>query len=199
MSATLYVVRHGNTFGPHEPPRRIGARSDPPLVESGRVQARAVGRALARTRWAEVLCSPQRRARETAALILGSDAPAPPTAPWLAEVDHGPDEDRPEAAVAARVGAAALAAWDRDATPPPGWAVDAPGRLAGWRAFLARADLGTRLVVTSAGAARFALLADERLREAARALPSLKLRTGAWGRLERDEGGWRIAEWDRRP
>ena len=47
--------------------------------------------------------------------------------------------------------------------------------------------------------ARFALLADPVLRAQARVRPSLKLRTGAFGRIIIDENGPHLAEWDRRP
>lgn len=195
----LWIVRHGNTFAPGEPPRRIGARTDLPLVESGRAQGAALGMWFAAQGiiFDRVAASPLARARETARLIVG-DGGDIATMPWLDEIDHGPDEDRSEDEVVARIGAGALAAWDRDALPPPGWRVDADARTAGWRAALAAAQ-GDRLLVTSNGAARFALRADAALAEQARALPHLKLRTGAWGLIERRGDGWRLVEWDRRP
>ncbi len=190
-----YIVRHGNTFAPGEPPRRIGARTDIPLVESGRVQALALRdhfrkRGIAFDR---VLVSPLLRTRETAALIA-PDVPAEPT-DWLREIDHGPDEGAVEADVVARIGAEALAEWEDRAEPPPGWIVDAPARTAAWRAFfdrhLDRPATQTTLLVTSNGAARFALIAL--------GLSPTKLRTGAYGILE-----WRtekpvVTAWDERP
>ena len=122
---------------------------------------------------------------ETAAAL--APGRAEPT-DWLREIDHGPDEDRTEEEVIARVGRAALAAWERDGTPPPGWRVDAEARLEAWRGFLAQAS-GTTLVVTSNGAARFALLAL--------AVAPAKIRTGAYGVLAGEP--WRVADWDRRP
>lgn len=190
----IWIVRHGNTFEPGETPRRIGARTDLPLVAGGRAQADALRAHFRDVRFARVLASRLRRSAETARRIAGP----PETCDWLDEIDHGPDEDRPEAAVVARIGADALAAWERAAVPPPGWRVDAGARLAGWRTLLADAE-GDVLAVTSNGAARFALLCDAGLAAEAAALPHLKLRTGAWGRIERDGGAWRLAEWDRRP
>ncbi len=178
------VVRHGNTFGPGEPARRIGARTDLLLVESGRKQARALARHLAGIRIDRCLASPLARTRETAAIIAPTLSVE--IADWLREIDHGPDEGMTEAAVVSRIGTAALTAWDNAAAPPPGWIVDAPARIAAWRRFFAE-EQGTILLVTSNGAARFALLAL--------GLPPSRLRTGAYG----DIVDGRVETWDRRP
>ncbi len=72
----LFLVRHGETDWNRE--RRVQGRTDVPLNETGRAQARAAGSLLARRRWDAVLTSPLSRASETAALIareLGLDAP----------------------------------------------------------------------------------------------------------------------------
>jgi len=119
-------------------------------------------------------------------------------ADWLTEIDHGPDEAKPEPEVIDRIGEAALARWDHAAEAPDGWIVDADRRLAGWRALFATAH-GRILIVTSNGAARFALLADEGLQRQASTLPTLKLRTGAYGVIARDGQGLRLAAWDQRP
>ena len=199
MSLTLTIVRHGNTFALGEPARRIGAATDLPLVASGEAQARALGRHFAGEAFDRVLVSPLRRTRRTAELILdGTSHPAVETAAWLAEIDHGPDENQTEDHVVARIGAAALADWNDALVVPPGWMVDADARLAAWRTLMTAAE-GHVLLVTSAGAARFALAADTALVERAAALPSRKLRTGALGRIVVADGRSRIAAWDRRP
>jgi broad specificity phosphatase PhoE len=199
MSATFVIVRHGDTFAPGAPPRRIGARTDLPLVESGRAQATALGAAFARRGWRfdRILAAPLRRARDTAEAIRSAlpDAPALEPADFLAEIDHGPDEDRAEPEVIARVGAAALAAWDARGEPPPGWQVDPAARVAAWRELYAHAK-GETLLVTSNGAARFALLAEPAL---ALGLASLKLRTGAFGLLRATPAGMTRLAWDKRP
>ena len=59
----LFLVRHGETEWNRE--RRIQGRTDIPLNETGRAQARATGALLARRRWDAVLSSPLSRARET--------------------------------------------------------------------------------------------------------------------------------------
>lgn len=196
MTRRIFVVRHGNTFGPDEPPRRIGARTDLALVESGQRQAAALGR------WfsgegivaGRLLSGPLLRARETAAGIAAAvGAGAVGTRFWLDEIDHGPDEGRTEGEVIARIGATAIEDWDRRGVAPADWIVDAEARIAGWRGFLTDAGAGVDILVTSNGAARFALLA---LGETA---GSLKLRTGAFGEIMVEAGRARLLRWDVRP
>ncbi|KQO04811.1 phosphoglycerate mutase [Sphingomonas sp. Leaf242] len=205
---TFVIVRHGNTFADHEAPRRIGARTDLPLVASGHEQAHRLGGYFAEQGWRfdTILCSPLLRTRETAEAIRGAfdDAPTVIPAPLLAEIDHGQDEDRIESEVIARIGSDALAAWEAHGVAPPGWVVDAPARLAGWRALFTEQAFteqvgSTTLLVTSNGAARFALLADAALMTQACALPSLKLRTGAFGIIRSSDAGLQCVAWDRRP
>ncbi|MBB4860565.1 putative phosphoglycerate mutase [Novosphingobium chloroacetimidivorans] len=198
------IVRHGNTFEAGEPPRRIGARTDLPLTGAGVTQAEALGRHFAEQgdRFTRVLVSPLLRTRQTAEAILKhlDLKPVPEPCDWLREVDHGPDEDRSEAAVLGRIGQDALDAWDRHATAPEGWTVDAPTRLAAWRALFAAPQHGATLVVTSNGAARFALMADPALMEASARLPSLKLPTGGYGVIRRDAAGLlNVQSWGLRP
>ncbi len=199
MTRRIFIIRHGNTFAPGEPPRRIGSRTDLPLVASGRAQARALGDtlAVAGVHPVAVHASPLARAAESAALICSvlPGAPLVSTAEWLSEIDYGPDEGMPESAVIDRVGAEALAAWSEIAEPPPGWQVDPAERIAAWRRFFATAGDGDHLCITSNGAARFALLADPAL-----AGTELTLRTGAAGLiLLEPERPPHLAFWNARP
>lgn len=203
MSHLFVIARHGNTFAPGEPARRVGVRTDCPLVDTGRAQAEALGRAFSNQglRFDRILCSPLRRTRETADLIratLGLAVAAEPTA-LLAEIDHGVDENRTEEDVIARIGREALDQWDRLGIAPPGWTVDRPARLAGWRALFAQPRPGVTLLVTSNGAARFALLADPALATQAGARACLRLRTGAFGTIRAEGDTRELLEWDRRP
>lgn len=193
----IFIIRHGNTFAPGDPVLRVGARTDLPLVDSGRAQAARLAEWFANQAVPvrRLLTGPLRRARETAAPIgeaIGRGIDGTPD--WLNEIDHGPDEGRPESEVVARIGQDALAAWDGQGIVPPGWIVDADRRLAGWRAFFTEPGEGTDLLVTSNGAARFALLAADL------SAGSLKLRTGAFGELEvAANGAVRLLRWDQRP
>lgn len=203
------IVRHGNTFAAGEPPRRIGARTDLPLTDTGVAQARTLGTHFAGQglRFVRVLVSPLTRTRQTAQAILEHQGAAlvPEACDWLREIDHGPDEDQPEDVVLARIGTQALEAWDARAEPPPGWIVDAPARVAAWRALFATTGVdeaggGATLIVTSNGAARFALLADPALAATLSNLPSLKLPTGGYGVIQRGlNDTLEVSDWGRRP
>lgn len=64
---SLYLVRHGETDWNAQ--RRIQGRTDIPLNETGRAQARTTGQLLARRSWDGIYSSPLSRARETAEII----------------------------------------------------------------------------------------------------------------------------------
>jgi len=84
----LALVRHGRTSWNLE--RRLQGRTDRPLDEIGRRQARAAALTLASRPWASVVCSPLARAQETAALIAAElGAPAPTVDACLLERDYG--------------------------------------------------------------------------------------------------------------
>jgi probable phosphoglycerate mutase len=199
----LVIVRHGNTFEPGETSRRIGARTDVPLVASGRAQAARLAAWFAEQgyRFDRALSSPLGRARETAQTVLAvQPTPLPiERSELLVEIDHGVDEDQPEAAIIARIGSEAIERWDRQSIAPQGWVVDRDRRLSGWAELLVDARPSTTLLVTSNGAARFALLAHPRLASQAAALPSLKLRTAAFGLIDIDADGPSLVAWDQRP
>ncbi|MBX7481994.1 histidine phosphatase family protein [Qipengyuania qiaonensis] len=200
------IVRHGNTFEAGEDPRRIGARTDLPLTAHGFAQADALGRHFSNKRWqfARVLVSPLQRTQQTAQAILKiqTSAPVPEPAEFLREIDHGPDENMSESAVLGRIGTQALSAWEDSAIPPPGWVVGADERIDAWRDLFDNGQdaVGPVLLVTSNGAARFALLADPTIREEAQKLPSLKLPTGGYGTIARDDAGQlSLIAWGVRP
>ena len=77
----------------------------------------------------------------------------------------------------------------------PKWGLEMrEGRIAGWRALLEGPDEPV-LLVTSNGAARFALVAA-----GLGTASGMKLPTGAYGVIERDAGGApMLVEWGRRP
>jgi probable phosphoglycerate mutase len=199
--ARLFVVRHGNTFDAGDVVTRVGGRTDLPLSVSGAAQAAKLAAHFEGTSFTAALASPLERTRATARAILGArtDAPALLIRSFLREIDYGADENQPEEAVVARLGEAALKAWDEDGAVPPGWIVDPASIREGWTALLREAaalpGAANVLVVTSNGTARF--LPD--VVDAAPAGLDRKLKTGAWGEIEASAGGARILDWNRRP
>lgn len=97
----IYLVRHGETDWNRA--RRIQGRTDVPLNDTGREQARRTAELLARRTWDAVLTSPLSRARETAEIIavrLGLAVPA--EVPALVERNYGAAEGLDFAQIDAR-------------------------------------------------------------------------------------------------
>ena len=177
----LFIIRHGNTFASSAEACRIGSRTDIPLVESGHAQAERLGTWFAQQPRPirHLLSSPLLRARQTAAAITDATG-------------HDLDGTIQLGLQLGNLGAQALADWEERGIAPDGWIVDAESRIAAWRAFFAQAGEGANLLVTSNGAARFALLAL--------GLPPRKLRTGAFGELAvAPDGAVTLVRWDERP
>lgn len=197
MNARLIIVRHGNTFDKGDVVTRVGGRTDLPLSVSGLAQAEALARHFASHVFATARSGPLKRTRETAAAILAAQANPPEllTDLFLREIDYGPDENRPEEDVIARIGKPALEAWERDFIPPPGWRVDPAALIGNWQETFAelRDQPGDHLIVTSNGIARFALSAA-----GATGLEG-KLATAAWGVIALEGEEARVTEWNVRP
>jgi len=191
----LLIARHGNTFDPGDVLRRVGRGTDIPLSSSGRNQATLLGEYLQKhhPEIAVVYTSTLQRTKLTAEIALktmGSKAKVHSSA-ILDEIDYGPDEGKPESEVVARLGEAALAAWDSDNIVPPGWNVNPDQIREAWRELAKNLEHGypeqTILVVTSNGVARFA---PEH---------AVKLKTGALSHLTIDQDRWQCLYANRRP
>ena len=204
MGHTVYIVRHGNTFDKGDTVTRVGARTNLPLSSSGKAQASALGRyfAMQSLHFGAAFSSPLLRTMQTAEAIVDAQSRALPIQhlDFLREVDYGPDENKPEADVIARIGQRAIDLWDSDAVVPDGWQVDTHAIMRAWRDIfdqLAVADHAQpTLIVTSNGIARFAL----KLAETSDVTHQLKLKTGAFGVMELSHGASPvIRDWNRRP
>ncbi len=204
---TLYVVRHGNTFGPNDVVTRVGGRTDLPLVESGLQQGFKLGEYFKAHHIVPdmIFTSSLQRTIQTAAQAQSAMGTQIQTEILHSfnEIDYGIDENRPEEEVRARLGDAAIADWDNHCIVPDGWHVDIDGLRQAWREFGSRIVNEfagqTVVMVTHNGVARFvdALLDDKAL--ATEEGGNAKLKTGAFGRFEYDAHGWTCAEWNIRP
>jgi probable phosphoglycerate mutase len=140
----ISLVRHGQTDWNRD--RRIQGRSDIPLNETGREQARATGRALRGRRFDGVYASPLMRAYETAAIIADElGMPAPTAVPGLEERSYGLAEGLTGTQIEARFGV--------DRSTVPEWEDDATllGRVLPALAELAAAHAGERVLVVVHG------------------------------------------------
>ena len=204
---TLIIARHGNTFGPGDIPTRVGARTDLSLVAKGIEQGKALGRELenASLRPNNVYVSSLQRTQQTAKAALkemSMDLDLQ-VSDIFNEIDYGPDENQTEDKVIARIGKAAIEAWDNRAVPPQGWLVDPDKIIADWHRFtveIAQNCAGkTILAVTSNGTARFAPNVLNNKKNFCQN-NSLKLSTGAYGVFEYSaETGWVGISWNIRP
>lgn len=210
----LLIARHGNTFEEGEPPRRVGSATDLPLTAKGESQARAIGYYIRDQKIPlhAVFAAPLQRTRRTAECALSVLSPVLSSAafsihpvqdaPFLTEIDYGPDENQPESAVLDRIGRAALERWETQALPPPGWQVDPRDKIRAWLEFGQKctelAPDKAVLAVTSNGIARFALALTGDF-ETARAAHGLKLATGALGIMEYKDRQWHVKAWNLRP
>ncbi len=202
----LIIARHGNTFGPDDTPTRVGARTDLPLAQSGKAQAQKLGVHLKDHGLIPdvVYASTLQRTIETAEIAIKATGISNPVFQLdiFNEIDYGPDENKPEHEVIARIGEDAIAAWNDHAHVPDGWDVKPDEITQNWLGFaeqIARHDdEETVLVVTSNGIARFAphITGDF---ENFKANHPLKLSTGALGILEKTVEGWHVKDWNIRP
>lgn len=84
---TFYFVRHGESEA--NAARRFAGRTDSPLTERGRQQAKAVAAALASERFDRIISSPLSRCRDTALVIAQLQQLPVDLEPDLVEIDVG--------------------------------------------------------------------------------------------------------------
>lgn len=208
---TLIIARHGNTFNPGDIVTRVGARTDLPLSPSGEEQARLLGTYLKAENLMpdEVYASRLQRTQQTANLALAEMGIERNLTilEMLDEIDYGPDENKPEDDVIARIGAKAIENWDKHAIPPEGWLVDPERITQNWLDFATRfadsckktpniAKIG--LVLTSNGVGRFAPKTAPDYNDFL-SKNTIKLSTGNLGILDFLDKSWHIRNWNIKP
>lgn len=198
----LIIARHGNNFDPGDTVLRMGGRTDFPLSSSGRKQAEKLGIFLHQQfpTLDQVYTSQLKRTQETAAILLRAyDRPVQPIVnPEFDEIDYGPDEGKSESEVLARLGQAAISAWEEEGLIPQGWKVNTRELEQHWVQFgkqIVEGSAKTVLVVTSNGIARYI----RALLPASEHHKLMKLATGAFGVLQWDQSRWSAKMWNVRP
>lgn len=162
MTTRIIIARHGNTFTKDQIPTRVGCRTDLPLVENER--GLNIGRYLKKYNLMPdvVFASPLQRTMQTARLALQAmDSSAPLYEDnTFKEIDYGPDENKTEEEVIARIGQDAIDNWNKKGIVPDGWIVDVPFIIQNWKAVADNAVKQfhdkTVLIVSSNGIIRFA-------------------------------------------
>lgn len=206
MTVKLIIARHGNTFTADETPRRIGARTDLSLVESGQAQAKKLGAWLRANNLLPdvVYTSRLKRTVETAegALAEAGIKRAIHQADLFDEIDHGPDENQPDPEIANRIGATAFNAWEHENAMPKDWSPQPDVIRRRWTEFANHCEKAyddkTVLVVTSNGIARFAPDITNNADDMCKGIKR-KMSTGALSIIEGSGGLWMISHWNVKP
>ena len=204
----LIIARHGNTFNKGETPTRVGGRTDLPLVESGKEQAKMLGEYLLKFDLlpTKVYAAPLKRTMETAkgaleAAGIAADVTVEPL-DIFTEIDYGPDENKPEDEVMARVGQKAIDDWNAFAKVPDGWKVNPGEIISNWKSFASSLVKGkdntTTMVVTSNGIARFAPYITDDF-DAFAASHDIKIGTGCLAVFHFGATEWVCDSWNIKP
>ncbi len=212
---TLVIARHGNTFSSQDTPTRVGKHTDLPLVEKGIRQGQAIGRYLKDHDLLPdaVYSSTLQRTPQTAQHALDTAKIKLPiyALDIFDEIDYGPDENKIEKDVIARIGQEAITHWDKHAIVPNGWNVNPQTVINNWNNFAHQItkthdtvtnqvmDINeTILVVTSNGIARFAPHITGDFEQFSKEHP-IKLSTGALGIMQFSDGKWQCTGWNIKP
>lgn len=198
---TIIIVRHGNTFEPHETPRRIG-HTDLPLTDYGQEQIVQVSNSLKSNNLNPtlVLSSPLKRAQLSAQILANSFNISHPIQleADLTEIHYGPDENQTDEVIRARIGSA-LADWNEHSLLPNDWPETKESLMSRWDRLIEVCekhlmDHSTVVLVTSQGIARFAPFVID-------ITPSLhshsyRLNTAHYSLIQKKQASWEITQWN---
>ena len=206
MTTRLIIARHGNTFEKGQTPTRVGARTDLPLVETERGTNVGLYLKKAGLLPEAVFAAPLKRTTQTAELAVKAmeiDMSVIPEHSFT-EIDYGPDENKTEDEVIARIGQEAIDLWNKEAIVPNGWIVNPEGIINDWQKFADKVENQYRgknvLVVSSNGIIRFAPYLtgdfDGFCRE-----HDIKVGTGCVCIFEKEDTdtSWRCTAWNLKP
>lgn len=206
MTTRIIILRHGNNFRKGETPTRVGARTDLPLVETER--GTLAGEYLKAVNLIphQVFAAPLKRTMETARLAIAAVGKSIPLQAdeSFREVDYGPDENKTDAEIIARIGEEALAKWDSDGVLPQGWTFDPQSIIDTWINLGKKVEQDYKdqnvMVVSSNGIIRFApyLTGDF---DKFKSENAIKVGTGCLCVFEKNDGdkNWTCTLWNLKP
>jgi 2,3-bisphosphoglycerate-dependent phosphoglycerate mutase len=204
MTTRILIIRHGNTFNADEPARRVGRKTDIPLVQSGLDQANALGNYIqSHALIPDYICASELiRAQQTAQGMIESAGLGLTihTDKTFNEIDHGVDENKTDADIIARIGKKALDDWADYGVVPDGWDVDPRAVQSNWIDFandcLENRNGQVTCVVSSGGIIRFApVLTGGDLPDG----QTPKVKTASMGSFTHDGHAWICDFWNKRP
>jgi len=208
MTTNLIIIRHGNTFDKGDVCTRVGKNTDMALSNSGKDQGILLGKffQLKNIKPDVVFTSNLQRTYQTAEIAL-KEAGLNSEFTKLEifdEVDYGPDENKTEEDVIARIGEQAIEDWNKSGITPPGWKFDSEKTIQDWKDFAAKVEKEykdkTVVVVTSNGVARFTphLTGDF---NGFIENNKIKISTAAccFFHKEETDKNWTISEWNAKP
>ena len=180
----IFLVRHGQTALNAE--GRLRGLANPPLDQTGIVEARAVAESLARRGVGEVRCSPLDRAVTTARIIAERCGCAVESDPAFNDRDYGPWTGHIKHDVVAAFGSVDAAPGVEPLSRVLERAMPALDRLA-------RASDGAVCVVTHDAVIRPLLEAIDPVARIAR------VPTGSWSEVLLERGTWSLVRLDQEP
>ena len=208
---TLYLIRHGNTFGPEDTPLQVGLKTDLPLVVKGKEQAKALGGFFSKLNItpAAIYSGNLKRQVETATGIIESlsvDKEIIQT-PALNELDYGLWEGKTSKEIEDKW-PEELVDWNEAGVfPKEIFETDEERFFEGIREFVSEikekhSPEDTVFAISSGGVIRnfYSFLAPEwRKMKRDRALKALKVSTGHYCKLEINKATVRIVDWNKPP
>ncbi len=206
MTTRIIVARHGNTFTKEQTPTRVGCRTDLDLVETQR--GTNIGLYLKKINMIPdmVYAAPLKRTRKTAELAIEAMEKNIPFEldDSFVEIDYGPDENKTEEEVIARIGQDAIDKWNNSAIVPNGWIVSVDGIINAWKNFADKVEHNfkdkTVMAVSSNGIIRFAPYLTESFEDFCLE-HEIKVGTGSICIFEKEEGDahWKCTGWNIKP
>ena len=202
----IFFLRHGNTFEDGEPSRQVGAKTDLPLTEKGRAQARVAAAWLKAHGIAPavVYSGRLRRQTETADIVASAFGVPRTETEDLVELAYGTWENLTTEELKARF-PESYEAWGKEGK----WPAEFEGSYEDARRHLSRfLDAvrgahrdGTAVVaVTSQGVMKLltSIIDPERWAalQAKKEIDQLKVKTGAICEISFEQGAWKTVAWN---